>query len=446
MDLPEKVLGALSRIRREHKHYVDVKVIGGRCYVYESTSRWDPGSKKVKKTAKYLGKITADGNFIRSVPRAPESEAAQVKPALKRVRPAARAAYEQAAESIGKYDRKMLTELSMNGRATVSELAKEIGLKNTATEWQRGNIERRYGIRYLAEIDVRKLGYLTYIVMIKFEGKKPGINEARRELEREPSVQLAMVTYGRYDLIMYMMMSRYDDIKVHFFNIRSRIFPSYDLKLYVVPFYLDYSFVPIRDAFFGSLAERVWTRSSERPRPKEGELLKREYAVLRSLNSNGREEFTNIDSEYGLPPGSARYTYHKLMETGVMKRVTISMGNMRVNYISAISLQKINHVKFADDRKQLLQHIIDDRKDSVTNRYALVGDIKMPEGVLFIMPVRNDAEAIEADDQLRKIGGAEVDSMIVTNVIVGSLCYRRFDNRHSSQYSILKSGYGLAES
>ena len=445
MDLPEKVLETLTRMRKEHAHYVDVKVINSRCYVYESTSRWDSKNKKVKKSAKYLGKITDDGTFVPSVPRSPGSKAALVKKESPRTKAPSKAAYGPGVERVGKHERQILTLLSMDGRAAVSKLAKEIGLKSTGTEWQKGNVERKYGIRYVAEIDVSKLGYLTYIVMIKFENKKPGINEARRELEKEPSVQLAMLTYGKYDIIMYIVISRYDDMKAHLFYMRSRIFSSYDMKLYVVPFYLDYSFVPLRDAFFESLSEKVWSRSSELPRPKEGELLRREYAVLRALNSNGREEFTRIDSAYGLSPGSARYTYHRFMETGMIKRITISMHNVRVNYISAISLQKINHVKFVGCRQQFLHHIIDDREDALMNKYALVGDMKMPEGVFLLMPVRNDRDVIDADEQLRKIEGAEVDSMIVTNMIVGSLCYRRFDNMYSSQYTRLKNDYGLKE-
>ncbi len=443
MDLPEKVLTALSKIRKEHKHYVDVKVINGRCYVYESTSRWDGERKRVKKIAKYLGKITAYGEFVQSVPRKPGNEAALATKLHTRTKTVQKSAYGPVAERIGKHERQILKALSMDGRATVSGLAKEIGLKNTGAEWQKASVEKKYGIQYISEIDISKLGYLTYIVLIKFENKKPGINEAKRELEKEPSVQLAMLTYGKYDLIMYVVMSRYDDIKVHFFNIRSRIFPSYDMELYVVPFYLDYGFVPLRDKFFEILAGKVWNRSIGKPRPKEGDLLRREYEVLRALNSNGREDFTRIDAECGLAPGSARYTYHKLVEKGTIKRITISMRNVRVNYISAISLQKINHVRFLSCRQQLLQLIIGDREDTLINKYALVGDIKMPEGVFLIMPVRNDRDIIEADEQLRKIDGAEVDSIIVTNVIVGSLCYRRFDNRHSSQYTILKNDYNV---
>ena len=440
MELPAKILEALAEIRKRHSHYVDVKIINGRCYVYESTSSWDKERKKVKKTAKYLGKITLDGIFVPSVPRQKGLEAALVEgktdgSALQR------RVYRKSVERVGKYEQEILTTLSMDGRTTVSELAKKIGLKNTAAEWHRRNIEEKYGIRYIAEIDIGKLGYLTYIILIKFENKRPGINEARRELEKEASIQLAMMTYGKFDIIMYMLMSRYDDIKSHLFRIRGRIFQEYDLKLYVVPFYLDYSFVPLREEFISTLEERVWSRSAQRPRPREGDLLRREYAVLKALGKDGRREFTSIDSEYGLTPGSARHTYHSMVDKGTIKRVTISMSNVRVNYISAISIEKINHVKFAEDRQYLMRNIVEDMAGSVINKYALVGDIKMPEGVFILMPVKNNEDMITVDEQLKRISGTEIDTQIVTNVIVGSLCYRKFDNKESNQYKILKTEY-----
>jgi DNA-binding Lrp family transcriptional regulator len=254
-----------------------------------------------------------------------------------------------------------------------------------------------------------------------------------------------MLTYGRFDIIMYMLVSRYDDIKMTLFNLRSRIFPSYDMTLYVVPFYLDYSFVPLREKFFEMLKERVWTRSAERPRPREGDLLRREFAVIKELSQNGREDFTGIDAEYGLSGGSARYTYHRMVESGLMKRITITMHKVRVNYISAITLQKINHLKYAKHRQNIMRHIISEPRGSITNKYALVGDIKMPEGVLFLMPVKNDLDMIAVDEELKKVDGTRMDSMIVTNVIVGSLCYRKFDNRHSIQYETLKNEYNIKD-
>jgi DNA-binding Lrp family transcriptional regulator len=449
MELPANIKAALKKIQSQRKHYVEVKLINGRCYVYESTSRWDGAAGKVRKSSKYIGKITGDGRFVAARPRTPGSEAARVAAATRQERFAIGAG-RQAAQSPGRslegdeIDRRMLGLLSMSGRAGIPEIAEDMGIGEGSAEWRKRRIEKRYGIRYIAEIDVGKLGYLTYIIFIKFEGRKPGIRDAARELEKEPSVQLAMMTYGRYDIIMYMVISKYDDIKAHLFGFRSRIFPGMDRKLYVVPIYLDYSFVPLRPVFLDELKKKVWTRSAQKPKPAEGELLAREYAVIRSLGIDGRQDFSRIDREYGLQPGSARYTYHRLLDRGMVQRITVSMQNIHVSYISAMLLQKINHNKFAACREMLLRHIIDDRPGSVTNRYALVGDIKVPEGVFFLMPVRDDRDMLDADEALGKIGGAEADSSIVTNIIVGSLCYRRFDNSQSSQYRIIENEYSGA--
>ena len=139
--------------------------------------------------------------------------------------------------------------------------------------------------------------------------------------------------------------------------------------------------------------------------------------------------------------GSARHTYHSMIGDGTIKRITISMDNVRINYISAISIEKINHVKFAGDRQYLMRSIVEDIDGSIMNKYALVGDIKMPEGVFILMPVTSNEDMIAVDEQLKKIGGTEIDTQIITNVIVGSLCYRKFDNRESNQYKILKTEY-----
>ncbi|MCL4365088.1 MAG: hypothetical protein M1569_02040 [Candidatus Marsarchaeota archaeon] len=440
MELPEKIREALGRIRNERSHYVDIKIIGGRCYVYESISRWDKERRKVKKIARYIGKITENGTFIESRPRSPGLEAAIIrKPDRKR----ARQGIDEETSERKKYDEQILKVLSKDGRAPVAELGKAIGLGNTAADAQRNNIEKRYGVRYAAEIDISRLGYLTYFVFIKFEDKRPSISLVKRELEKVPNIQLAMLTYGKYDIIMYVAIYGNEEVKDQLYNIRNSIFVDYDLKLYLAPFYQGYGFVPLRDAFFDMLSSRVWTRSAQRPRPAAEELLMREYAVLKELSENGKEDFTSIDKKYRLADGSARYTYHRLVEKGVIKRITIYMQSLQLKYISAIFLNKINQVKYRDYRPMILQHIINDFKNSAVNKYALEGDIKMPEGVFFLMPVLSDSDVVAVDDELKRVHGTEVDSLIVTNMLVGSLGYRKLDKKMTNQYAILKSEYGI---
>ena len=70
-------------------------------------------------------------------------------------------------------ENRILTTLSMNGRATLKFIGKQIGLTKHPTYRRVRQIEEKYGIKYIAEIDVKKLGYLSFLVLIKFLGKIP---------------------------------------------------------------------------------------------------------------------------------------------------------------------------------------------------------------------------------------------------------------------------------
>lgn len=49
--------------------FISNKIINGKKYAYEITSKWDPESKKVKKTNKYLGIVDEDGSIIKKQDR-----------------------------------------------------------------------------------------------------------------------------------------------------------------------------------------------------------------------------------------------------------------------------------------------------------------------------------------------------------------------------------------
>lgn len=452
--LPERIEKALEKIRQSHSHYVDIKIINGRAYVYESTSRWDKKLKQIKKLTKYIGRITESGEFIPSNPRNPDLSAAAVLDTG-----AAHAAKEKKARNAavgassleqqpGKYDAKILEELSSDGRITLPELSKKIGLSVSGTEWQKNSVEKRYGIRYVAEIDVDKLGYLTYIIMVKFVDKVPSINEMKEALSKEKYVQFAILTQGEYDLIIYILTPKYGETWEtlwEFFSLRGRIFPNYNMKVNVAPFYQTYSFVPLREAFFDILSERTSAEDKSRKEAQGSRLLRRDFAVLKELNFDGTMDFTEIDSKYRLVNGSARYTYHKLLDSGIIKRVTISIENIHVKYILVILLPKINHEKYIKDREKLVSHIIEQDPNEIINRYTLEGDIKVPEGVLLTLPVLNDSTLESTTQSLSKISGTSMVSLIGTSILVGNLCYRRLNAKNTMQYKILKEEYGLKE-
>jgi hypothetical protein len=76
------------------------------------------------------------------------------------------------------------------------------------------------------------------------------------------------------------------------------------------------------------------------------------------------------------------------------------------------------------------------------NKYIFGGDISLPSGFMFIAPVYSEGNL----DYLRKdlitnVRGIGIDDLIITQVVVGRLCYRLFDNMYSMQYKPLVEKY-----
>ncbi len=82
--------------------------------------------------------------------------------------------------------------------------------------------------------------------------------------------------------------------------------------------------------------------------------------------------------------------------------------------------------------------------DGPTNTFAYVAEITAPSGFLFILPVINEGKLEEEIENIsQQIKGITIKSMIITQTVLGELCYRRIDNNQSSQMEILVSRYKI---
>ena len=72
--LPHNISKSLEKIRREEDGYHEIKVINGKHYVYKATSEYDTKKKKPNKITTYVGRIQANGTFIRKRVRTTISE------------------------------------------------------------------------------------------------------------------------------------------------------------------------------------------------------------------------------------------------------------------------------------------------------------------------------------------------------------------------------------
>lgn len=434
VNLPKEVIRCLNQLRQERPHYVSIKRIKGKYYAFEVTGQWDKALKKNKTFTAYLGRIKEDGTFIRALHRKEFEEKGRI---------VTRYLNQRLRTTLTKREEIILRNLSMNGRVSTNTLAKKLGLSENATRYNIQKTEKQFGIRYIAELDIERLGYQNYITLVKFINNAPSSEYIKNAMENESQVQLTLLTRGEYDLIIFSTAKDSRDIAQLVYRLLSTIFSLYQAKWYTSPYYSAYNFIPLREQFFDLLKGKVWKRSKEFPKPQQGHIQNVEYLLLKELNNNGAAGFTEIDQKYGLSRGTSRYVYSRLKDAGIIKRVTISMDSSQVRYNAIIIASILNGKRFTKTRPNFLFDVITETT-SPFNKYVAIGDMEIPKSIIFILPVISEGELEATEDNLKaKVEGINVRSLIATEIATGTLCYRKIDNTYTRHYESLVEEYKL---
>ncbi len=445
--IPKLVAEKYTELKAEYGN-IYLSKIGGRFYLYK-VSYADQGKAGNKsRTSEYFGRITEQGAFIKKSATKEEKELEKamaivkshgmlLEPQKQNERPI-KSGSETVAPTVTEEEAKILTILSMNGRARMKSIGKLLGISAQAATRKVKALEIKYGLKYTAEFDPYKIGFQEYVVLIKFLDKVPTTEELRAAFEPLPMVQLCALVKGEYDVLLYVVADM--EIKAGESGLdvlRNRALQNYQCLWYVKAVLATYGFIPTRPQFFEMLADRIWHRRPDLKKPPLYSIFERDYKVLKDLNINGKKSYQDIDKDNGLPQGSARYSYYKMLESGLLKRVTICQTNLPVSYVGIIQFNRLYIPAFQASRDNLRFDVIAD-DNLVSNRYTAIFNVRDPDGVLLIMPMFRGGNLNKKTDELKsKLKGVEFSNTVITGLIVGDFCYRRFDNSYSMQYENL---------
>ncbi len=425
--LPRRVASTFSRLKKESDKYVEIKRIKGYYFVYQSTSRWDKEKKKPVKVPLYIGRIANSGEFIQAKKKKPRPiEQPQVQ-AEHQLNDPNQITLESVTKETKPYKHEMtiLTALSMNGRMPISVLGKMVGLKETATASQVRKLERKYGIKYITEIDVTKFGYVKFLVTVKFLDTEPKIEYLKKLFIEDPRIQLVLMTKGDFNLVIYFL-AKSNEVALFIAKLRERI-PHRSIWI-STPIDETYGFIPMREEFLDLLKDKMLTR---------------EYSLLKEILNNGKIDFSEIDRKHGFDAGRSQYSYYKLREQNIIKRVTISLESLPIKYVGIIVGTVVDRNRFMENRKEILLDIIKETKNSI-NAYILADDIISPDGAIVYMPVFKNGDLESTIDILSdQKYGIRAKALLVSSILLGNFCYRRFDNAYSIQTEVLIKQYGL---
>ncbi|MGR5286363.1 Lrp/AsnC family transcriptional regulator [Vibrio maritimus] len=104
-------------------------------------------------------------------------------------------------QGLDKLDRKILSSLLSNGRESIANLSRNIGLSRTAVAERINRLEKTGIIKgYTAQIRVENEGRTasSYLLISCEKGKKNDVTNALREI---PEVRLTSVVGGTFDII-----------------------------------------------------------------------------------------------------------------------------------------------------------------------------------------------------------------------------------------------------
>ncbi len=451
--MPENIEKAVERIRKEYGHYVEAKMLRGRYRLFQATSVYNKEKGRSDKVTKYLGWFTDDGIFIPAEHR--DERTKELKEIEKQEKERLSAlpdsqnepGMKKADEGIRKketerHERDILRALSMDARKTIPELVKITGIKDTAVAYHLRNLERRYDIEYVLEIDIERFGYVDYVAFGKFVDKKPALNLMKGELESYPYVQAAMITKGEYDIVVLLVAESNSSARGTLYDFTRSVMSSYDIEWTMSPAYFSgLGFIPLRKEFFNVLKEKVWKRTRESPRPEHDQITEIEYNVLMAMNKNAAADFASIDREIGVDRGRSNYVYHRLINRGMIKRATINMRNLPSRFDTLFILNTINIDNWSKGRERFMLELIKENELQV-DTYSFICDIMSPKGVLLMAHVFKDQNpGAIAERLIGDVGGARIYEIIVTDIIVGSVNSRLSDKIRTGQYEILVSRY-----
>jgi DNA-binding Lrp family transcriptional regulator len=353
-------------------------------------------------------------------------------------------------EAKGKAELKsrILRLLSVDARISMQDLANDLKTTKVNAYNLFNEVSNEYGMRFVPEISIDKLwkwefikrarlrtkrgilaeaveelpltGFGEYLVFIKFSGKKPDDAEIVKAMGTSYAAQFAARTRGEYDLVIYVVERSYEDA-VRFTDMLSRNLGKYKMLAYTSRVWGSFGFFPLNNKLI-----------------EQFDIFDTYKNLLFGLNDGGRSTFTEIGKRYSQGPAQMLYAYDRLARTEILKRVTY-FESRPGNSFSIVAIVKTQSENQFDESKDRWFASLVRNYDKNTNECIFMCDTPTPKGMVVVGSFANKSAADRFLSAMKSgLKGAQVGSMQILKVIVGSLGVRDFDMRYAPQYKHLE--------
>ncbi|MDE1850231.1 MAG: hypothetical protein KGH54_00345 [Candidatus Micrarchaeota archaeon] len=342
---------------------------------------------------------------------------------------------------------KMLKLLSTNGRMSIGDLGKNLGITKPSAYHLFLETIKEYDLRFVPEIDIEKIwkyefiklarmrtkkeildeaieeipeaGFQEYMALFKFKGKQPSDDEIRKAMGNSYMPQFVARLGGEYSLIMYAVARRYNDINGFVIEFAKKL--KGDTTSEMNRIMVDLGYFPLKK----ELLEKF-------------NISETYLALLMGLNEDGRQEFISIAKKYKKEQQGMVYAMDRLKRTEILKRVTYYEGKQKSTVNAIIQMKVTNYTKFFAKRDNWFMDMIKSNEKR-HNEYVYMCEVSNPHGVLIFASFADKARAKKAFNEMKRANaGVELKYIAMKNILVGQLGIRDFDMRYSDQYKTLE--------
>ncbi|MDE1846158.1 MAG: hypothetical protein KGH53_02670 [Candidatus Micrarchaeota archaeon] len=343
---------------------------------------------------------------------------------------------------------RMLKLLSINGRMSIGNLGKNLGITKPSAYHLFLETIKEYDLHFVPEIDIEKIwryefikmsrmrtkkeildeaieeipeaGYEEYIVVFNFLKGAPTEEQFTKAVEGSYIPQFVAKLGGKYDFIMYGVSRNYEEINSFIINLSKKLKKPVVSKLNKIKG--QFGFFPLRK----ELLEKF-------------NISETYLALLLGLNENGRQEFISIAKKYKKEQQGMVYAMDRLRRTEILKRVTYFEGKPKNTYNIVMQMKIFDYDKYTPKKNSWGLQIMKEYENR-HNEYMYMCDISNPQGIFIFASFADKAAADKFIKNVkRNNAGIEITTSRVMNVLIGQLGVRDFDMKYSQQYRSLEN-------
>ncbi|MDE1860190.1 MAG: Lrp/AsnC family transcriptional regulator [Candidatus Micrarchaeota archaeon] len=327
-------------------------------------------------------------------------------------------------ESYGILTRKMMRFISEDSRISILELSKKLGVSRRTARERLLKAEREFGIRYTVAFSETALQLSNpHIILVKFI-KKPDWDEVARLLSSSYIPQIAAVVKGDYDMFIYANAITSKEY-VHWDKGMQILLSKYGVAWHPSNVaHKQLGFFPLRNEILDRLA------------------IDENYKkMLKLLNINSRITFSEISKRIGMHFNTVAYNFKKLVESGYIRRFTISLEQPRDLALISTFSKYILSEGFEDDATVIRKvYTSSGTEYPIISRYLLCTQLvgSYDSFVMGIFDNYNTAykQAVVQYKSVMKRHKTKVECGQVQKVLLGRLPIRSIDTK--KEYNTIK--------